>query len=157
MRAAVATEGRLQLTAEEFSNACDQFAKRHPDWTHHHAEGFLSTKAASAGGELTTEHHIVYHASFQVPCLYFASYSRDGDMVDVTTDKRIHLPRPGVISQQLHPILQMPVWFVHPCDTVELLRRVSSETPLTTDTYLDAWLSVIGPFAGFQFNSVLGE
>jgi hypothetical protein len=139
---------QYQLTQEQFDVAVKSFISCQPEWTRH-AEGFLGRKLITTEG-MSIDYHVVYHVSFRVPCLYFVCYEADGSVIDVTKDKRLILPRLDVVSQQLHPVIQIPFWFVHPCDTMALLENLRGGQELELEGYLDAWLSLIGPFAGYE-------
>ena len=151
---------RHQLTREEFDEAARSFASKNPRWKWRPREGFLERRVEARveiengrGCDATTDYHIVYHVSFQVPCLFFVCYGSDGAIVDVGREAAATgqaIPRPEAVSQQMHPILQVPFWFVHPCDTVALLDKVRGGAKLELNTYLQTWLSLIGPFAGYR-------
>ena len=147
---------RHQITREEFDEAARHFASNYPRWKWRSHEGFLERRVEAQvenglGCSVTTDYHIVYHVSFQVPCLFFVCYGSDGGIVDAEREAAgLVIPRPGAVSQQMHPILQMPFWFVHPCDTAALLDKIGGRTKLELNTYLETWLSLIGPFAGYR-------
>ena len=155
MTAAAAAE-RHQITREEFDEAARCFAVKNPRWKWRSREGFLERRLEARVGDgrgcaVTTEYHILYHVSFQVPCLFFVCYGSDGGMVDVEREATgLVIPRPGAVSQQMHPVLQVPFWFVHPCDTSAMLDKIGGGTKLQLNTYVETWLSLIGPFAGYR-------
>ena len=145
------TKDKHQITREEFDEAARHFVTRNPRWKWRRREGFLEHRVDASGENgrdgLVVDYHIVYHVSFQVPCLFFVSYGTDGGIVE---DAGLVLQRRGAVSQQMHPILQVPFWFVHPCDTVAMLDKIGSGKKLELSTYLETWLSLLGPFAGYK-------
>jgi len=52
-------------------------------------------------------------------------------------------PEPFKISQDEHPLLGIPFYFLHPCGTENLLEEVGGSA-----SYLLSWLSVAGPAVG---------
>ena len=157
---AAAPVNRHQITREEFDEAARRFASKNPRWKWRSREGFLERRVEAqlengSGCFVTTDYHIVYHVSFQVPCLFFVCYGSDGGIVDAGRDAAgLVIPRPGAVSQQMHPILQVPFWFVHPCDTAALLDKICGGMKLELNTYLETWLSLMGPFAGYKCNNM---
>jgi ubiquitin-like-conjugating enzyme ATG10 len=99
--------------------------------------------------------HVVYSPSYNVPVLYLNSYtagmtstlrlmSVDGELIE-------WLGEPGVLSQQDHPIVGIPFYFIHPCRTQELLREISGDC-----NYIAGWLSLVGPQVGLHLKAAYG-
>ena len=153
---AAAAADRHQITRGEFHEAARCFAIKNPGWKWRSREGFLERRVESQDENgrrrsLTTDYHIVYHVSFQVPCLFFVCYGSDGGIVDPGREASgLVIPKKGAVSQQIHPILQVPFWFVHPCDTAALMDKIGGGLKLQLNGYLETWLSLIGPFGGYS-------
>lgn len=148
----MATTDKHQITQDEFDEAARHFVTRNPRWKWRRREGFLEHRVAASGENgrdgFVVDYHIVYHVSFQVPCLFFVSYGSDGS--DGGEHAGLALQRRGAVSQQMHPILQVPFWFVHPCDTTAMLDKIGGGKRLELSTYIETWLSLLGPFAGYK-------
>ncbi|KAG2183741.1 hypothetical protein INT43_006752, partial [Umbelopsis isabellina] len=120
--------------------------------------------------EITTlqiEYHVVYSSSYQVPVLYFNAYYSNGSVL--TRDeldkfvinpsyreplKSSTLMQQGSISQQEHPILGLPFYYIHPCDTASLMAQVDISD---INCYIMSWLSFFGPLVGLYLPSKFGS
>ncbi|KAK4513075.1 uncharacterized protein ATC70_000113 [Mucor velutinosus] len=90
------------------------------------------------------EHHIVYSTSYRVPVIYFKATFSDGTPLSHTEIFQYIIPdvyQDAIVSQNDHPMLGTPCWYIHPCDTPSLMSTMAFE-PLD---YLKVWLSVYGP------------
>ncbi|KAL9549032.1 hypothetical protein MBANPS3_005396 [Mucor bainieri] len=90
------------------------------------------------------EHHIVYSTSYQVPVIYFKATFSDGAPLSHNEIFRYIIPEAyqnAIVSQNDHPLLGTPCWFIHPCDTRSLMSTMAFD-PLD---YIMVWLSVYGP------------
>ncbi|CAG8445848.1 14602_t:CDS:2 [Ambispora leptoticha] len=130
---------------------------------------------------LTIDYNILYSPTYKVPVLYFNAYNADGSILNLdqlyTTliePSRLNDLRTagfnGGLSQQDHPTLQLPFFFLHPCETATLMRTIALAPPSITnesesqeinnnvkeefagiipiDGYLRSWLSLVGPVVG---------
>ncbi|KAG0004914.1 hypothetical protein BGZ65_012404, partial [Modicella reniformis] len=120
---------------------------------------------------LSVSYHIVFSPSYQVPVLYFNAYQPDGQMISleaiyeslVPEDWRISIRNAGLnggVSQQDHPILNVPYFYMHPCETVSLMETIlysqafdSSKSFL--DSYIASSLSLTGQAIGITLPSAL--
>ncbi|CAG8556865.1 3648_t:CDS:2 [Paraglomus occultum] len=117
---------------------------------------------------LTVDYHIIYSSSYRVPVLYFNAYYSNGSPLSID-DIFSHVIEPsrrddlrtagfnGAVSQQDHPTLMIPFYYLHPCETPFLLknivdntRELSEKSVVHVDGYLRSWLSLIGPTAGIK-------
>ena len=86
------------------------------------------------------EYHIVHSFSYEVPVLYFNATYPNGrqlslkDTWKLLSDRfiSVDMDRWGLVSQQEHPLLNCPVFHIHPCHTAEVMAqarktRTSSE------------------------------
>ncbi|RUS31011.1 autophagocytosis associated protein [Jimgerdemannia flammicorona] len=121
---------------------------------------------------LIVDYHIVYSSSYQVPVLYFNAFYSDGTPLPlcdlyahlVPTTYHSHLiaatsiSHQGSISQQDHPVLGIPYFYVHPCETSTLMTAVKAfkgdqqERLVGAEGYLRAWLSLVGGPVGCKVN-----
>ncbi|PVU97340.1 hypothetical protein BB559_002075 [Furculomyces boomerangus] len=88
---------------------------------------------------IVIEYHIVYSNTWKCPVLYFTLYTEEGTTLDFDETTSV-LERGyksnsedfckdeigGVIGIGDHPILQRPFYFVHPCQTLEILKTMTS-------------------------------
>eukprot|EP00049_Salpingoeca_infusionum_P015156 m.291169 g.291169 ORF g.291169 m.291169 type:complete len:154 (+) comp15825_c2_seq1:269-730(+) len=129
---------------------------------------------ASAGkiGTISITPHLVWDATFGAPCLMFQAFkSTDTGKQDVTIsdlgpmlagtafDTVQTAPHEG-LSQKDHPLLGMPFFFFHPCQTNaildEMVREDSDGDGASVDAnasplrFLEAFLSVYGTSIGIR-------
>ncbi|CAG8503140.1 13276_t:CDS:2, partial [Acaulospora colombiana] len=94
----------------------------------------LSTLSSSEE-YLTVDYHVIYSTSYKVPVLYFNVYYDDGTPLKIdeiysnlVQPSRFEDIKPagfyGGISQQDHPTLLIPFYFLHPCETATLMRTI---------------------------------
>ncbi|KAI9498317.1 autophagocytosis associated protein [Zychaea mexicana] len=119
-----------------------------------------SLSGVEAKMHVTVEHHIVYSPGYQVPVLYFNGYDADGTALSLDEVYRWvvskgmqsslqhgnRLSAQGSISQEEHPALGLPFYYIHPCETQSMMRSISHDIDI--NTYIKTWLSFIGPAAG---------
>lgn len=141
----------------------------------------------AAANIYTLEHHIVYSPSYQVPVLYFNVYDSSKSFVllyflpllsSLSTkrekggsvlpweqvDRFLRVARgslssqQAIISQTEHPILGLPFFYIHPCETQRLLKTLAIQQ-LTTSNFIKVWLSFIGPeaFCNISFRLFSGK
>ena len=130
----------------------------------------------SKGGQSTPtvhlEYHIVYSISYEVPVLYLnASYSNGRQLPLEDTWRLIserftttETDKWGLLTQQEHPLLSRPFYYIHPCYTARVmgqatsLRRegeshsadVSCDKHTSSGNYLVTWLSMFGALVGLK-------
>ncbi|KAI7820683.1 autophagocytosis associated protein [Gamsiella multidivaricata] len=119
---------------------------------------------------LTVTYHIVFSPSYQVPVLYFNAYRPDGVAIPIEDIYRSLVPEDwqssirdaglnGGISQQDHPILNGPFFYMHPCETVSLMETILSDQTFHEsrrsflDSYITTWLSLTGQAVGVTIPS----
>ncbi|KYQ93011.1 autophagy protein 10 [Tieghemostelium lacteum] len=65
-----------------------------------------------------------------------------------------HLSNLPAISQVEHPVLGVPFYQLHPCETSNLMKDVfhsTSTSPQSIENdYLLSWLTIVGPLVGIQ-------
>ena len=106
------------------------------------------------------QYSVVYSESYQVPVMYFTASWPDGRQlqVDQVWEQVNPESAPGVVdklstlTQTEHPLLGMPCYHVHPCNTATLMASVlnddtsSDELTMKWQTrYLIMWLSLVSP------------
>ncbi|KKZ64820.1 hypothetical protein EMCG_09267 [[Emmonsia] crescens] len=126
--------------------------------------------------KLQVEYNIMLSPTYQVPILYFfvhnvinnSNISAKGPegLLDIVynrlvpTQYRSELKDVGImggLSIGHHPLSDLPVCFVHPCNTPDALRDVAGnrEVVVTTETYLLLWLGLVGNCVGLHVPSEL--
>jgi ubiquitin-like-conjugating enzyme ATG10 len=99
---------------------------------------------------LTFIYHIVYSESFQVPVFYLNAYKSNGSPLpypDIYKHFKLDTSNSlMVLSQQEHPILFKPFYFLHPCKTAEWMSTTNSTSNI--NNYTLRWLS----FVSFTLN-----
>jgi hypothetical protein len=105
---------------------------------------------------------VVYSDTFQVPVLYFHVQHSNGEPCS-RSQVLTWLKKPDIedswefLSQEEHPCTRLPSFFLHPCQTPELLRVMMMTTTTTPDQGGDgggshalwAWLSLILGAVGY--------
>ncbi|KAG5290230.1 autophagy-related protein Atg10 [Histoplasma ohiense] len=123
---------------------------------------------------LQVEYNIMLSPTYQVPILYFFLHDTKNDssgMSAKSPDRHLDLiynrivPAPyrselksvgilGGLSIGHHPISDLPVYFVHPCNTPDALRDIAGSKPeVTAETYLLLWLGLVGNCVGLHVPS----
>ncbi|GAN05652.1 ubiquitin-like-conjugating enzyme ATG10 [Mucor ambiguus] len=90
------------------------------------------------------EHHIVYSVSYQVPVIYFKAAFSSGTPLSHNEIFQYIIPeayQDAIVSQNDHPLLCTPYWYIHPCDTRSLMNTMTFDLL----DYIKVWLSVYGP------------
>ncbi|EEH47877.2 uncharacterized protein PADG_03961 [Paracoccidioides brasiliensis Pb18] len=122
--------------------------------------------------KLQVEYNIMLSPTYQVPILYFfvhnnantsAKTSPKG-LLDIIYNRlvpaqyRSELRDVGImggISFGHHPLSDLPVYFVHPCNTADAMRDVAENLEVTAETYLLLWLGLVGNCVGLHIPSGL--
>ena len=101
------------------------------------------------------EYHVLYSPSYCVPVMYFNAYKPNGqllaldDLWSAVRARTRHDLQPEslwtFLTQQEHPILGRPYFFVHPCHTADLMKQINGRG-LTPNEYLVSWISTVGHF-----------
>jgi hypothetical protein len=120
------------------------------------------------------ELHIVFHATYRTPALYFRAAAVDG--TPVSSERVLRgicfagrgCDAPVVASVELHPLLGTPYSLLHPCETAAamalLLAQVADPETSSSSrnsssngssdgaapTYLASWLSLVQPLTGIS-------
>lgn len=78
---------------------------------------------------LSYEYHVVFSEAYQTPVLYFICRDLENHLLsleeiyeelEISLDERSTL----LISQQLHPLLDRPFFFLHPCHTADFMSKL---------------------------------
>ncbi|EFA85988.1 autophagy protein 10 [Heterostelium album PN500] len=119
------------------------------------------------------EYHISFSVSYQVPVLYLNVYNSDSsfikwddiwNLLPLSSYDKSNLSSIPWISQVDHPLLGIPFYQLHPCETANLMNQVLANnnivdddkcsTTITTQNhendYLLSWLSIVGPLVGIR-------
>ena len=97
---------------------------------------------------LVTEHHVLWSMSYGVPVLYFNGWKSDFPGINPISMEEAQSLIPDAelkyteLSQAIHPILNTPFLYLHPCMSQELLQIKS-----TSKNKLVSWLSTVAPVA----------
>ena len=114
------------------------------------------------------EYHIVLSPTYQVPVLYFNATYPNGAIVSqdeifsIVSNNVGTIKDPwSMVTQEEHPILGTPFFYVHPCKTAEVMKQVqkmhqqggnesSYHNYNFSECYLTSWLSIYGPIIGLN-------
>jgi len=128
--------------------------------------GDCGTSSSSSNNEIPLyfKYHIVYSEAYRVPVLYFNAYNmKDSSLLSVNQILRfISHKNSGnallpsdvnpytFITQGEHPILSTIFYYVHPCETANVMQIVTASAQwqqnadLQLPNYITSWLSFIG-------------
>ena len=110
---------------------------------------------------------IVYSESYQVPVIYFTASWQDGkqlqlqqvwDQIPLTSNV---VDKLSTLTQTEHPLLGIPCYHVHPCNTATMMSSVLEDEIQDTDDlkwqtrYLIMWLSLISPLVNLPLATSL--
>lgn len=56
----------------------------------------------------------------------------------------------GSISQAEHPLTGVPFWYIHPCQTQNMLQTIVGIHGPPIDDYIKVWLSLVGPIVKYH-------
>ncbi|OCL11578.1 hypothetical protein AOQ84DRAFT_373869 [Glonium stellatum] len=123
-------------------------------------EALPLTTATSQG--LTVEYNIVLSPTYQVPVLYFR-FRDAGCALPLAIDTLYQYVIPeqfksqvesfgviGGITMTEHPVTNLPVFFVHPCNTATALEASFHEREITSEQYMQLWIGTVGWHVGLR-------
>jgi ubiquitin-like-conjugating enzyme ATG10 len=102
----------------------------------------------------------VLSPTYQVPVLYFQLSSSANEApaglkeiyeVLVPSDARGQMEDisvMGAISMAEQPVIGVPMYFVHPCRTADVLRDWEEDVKGDVERYLRIWLGIVGSVVG---------
>jgi len=105
------------------------------------------------------EYHIVYSPTYQVPVLYFNGQlegrflNAEEIWANIPTkyrEDKIHFNQ-NYIQQVEHPVLCVPYFMIHPCNTSKLMENVEKIT-LKNQNYILQWLNLLAPVIGLYLS-----
>lgn len=111
---------------------------------------------------LMVEYDIVLSPTYQVPVLYFRI--RDAGCAlppSIDTLYRYVIPEQfksqvesfgiiGGITMTEHPVTNLPVFFVHPCNTAAALEASFHGREITSEQYMQLWIGTVGWHVGLR-------
>ncbi|KAK8203039.1 hypothetical protein IWZ01DRAFT_119753 [Phyllosticta capitalensis] len=117
----------------------------------------------------TIEYSIHPSPSYRVPVLYISIQDFDGGGT-TSIDRMGELLIPpgfksqvdsvgiiGAVSMTNHPVTDMPVFFIHPCNTAAALEAAASTPDPSPWEYLQLWFGVVGACVGLDLPLVLAS
>ncbi|KAI8922088.1 hypothetical protein DFJ77DRAFT_11261 [Powellomyces hirtus] len=120
-----------------------------------HDQGALP--CSSRDQDINVEFHVIYSQTWQVPVMYFSAWTASGSPLSLDELKAVikgGLPEIDeqfrteygmpVVSQQDHPVLGVPFFTIHPCQTAALLKELTAESNDPALNPLMSWMSVMG-------------
>ncbi|KJE91530.1 hypothetical protein CAOG_002658 [Capsaspora owczarzaki ATCC 30864] len=151
----------LEAPIEDIPDMDDVYTEEASDPGELRGSSNLTSDSASFDSWHTYEYHVVYHKTYTVPVLYFNASTLEGkrltvdqvwnDMHNLHKDS-IDVSRSSFLSQAEHPVLGKPFFFLHPCQTCDMMvalfgprlaAHCSPDQPLFD--YLLAFLSIVAP------------
>ncbi|KAI0721900.1 hypothetical protein C8T65DRAFT_565217 [Cerioporus squamosus] len=116
---------------------------------------------------LTCNQYVVYSATFGVPAFYFTLHDRSGSplaleqVVQSALFQPDTLPSPNgntfavtlpdsafsLLSQGDHPTLCTPSWYLHPCNTAEVVSEIMAQVEegrTNLSRWMEIWFMVMG-------------
>jgi hypothetical protein len=108
---------------------------------------------------LTFRYDVLYSVSHSVPVLYFLISDQTGRSLTLEELWGVYpVSETGkmwdVVTQQDHPVLNVPFFFVHPCHNWKLLVDCNTDkTQMSSVKYLISWLSIVGNSFGLRLSN----
>ena len=122
-----------------------------------------------AASELVLQLHVLYSSTYSVPVLYFSACTNSGVSVEI---EQVYARAPAYISEndarwsmisqgvrradqcafvrasqlnlQEHPVVGIPFFFIHPCNTAALMKELCTTAARTSHShYVISWMSVL--------------
>lgn len=105
----------------------------------------------------TFVYHVIFSDSYSVPVLYLNVYKSNGSSLNYdelysyfNLNSKLNDAYDLVITQQEHPILFKPFYFVHPCKTADWMIATNPNQNESILNYTLKWMSFV--FASFNIN-----
>ena len=133
-----------------------------------HVENTDTVTLAVPNVQLICYHYtIVYSESYQVPVMYFTASWQDGrqlqlhevwEQIPSTSDV---VDKLSTLTQTEHPLLGIPCYHIHPCNSATMMSSVLEDTRQDDDSlkwqarYLIMWLSLISPLVNLPLSASL--
>lgn len=122
-----------------------------------------TTCSSSGGATLSCRFDVIFSLSYSVPVMYFKMSKSDGNPLSIQEIwKLVKVSSPDLwstVSQMDHPVLQLPFYAFHPCQTEKLMETLCSSVPEGNNTrsvlkpheFLISWLSFMASILQFHF------
>lgn len=140
----------LELSGKEFLEAASAFVDRCQDggWklsTDSKRDPLKSfvwkTETSNTAPDCSVDYHIVYCPSYKTPVLYMTAFdSRKGQSLKLSDC--FHALKKFRFSQKIHPVLNIPFYHIHPCETTKLLQVIQENAAVDLGNYIAVWLSI---------------
>lgn len=143
---------------------CDNLDQRvETDLVEESDDGVVQQRVQQCSVPVRLEFHVVYSVSYEVPTLYLHASYQNGKALSISDVWKL-IPsihdsstnaKWSLLSQQDHPILNRPFYYIHPCHTATALSAVYSRpkdvrTVPDNINYILTWLSMFGPMVGLN-------
>ncbi|KAK7510632.1 uncharacterized protein IWZ02DRAFT_494595 [Phyllosticta citriasiana] len=158
------------LSSDAFSHGCRQLAARFDRYGHlqdaWHSVKLTTDEALPcqpSSPQARVEYSIYSSPSYRVPVLYIGIQDYDGGAT-TSIDRMGELLIPpqfksqiekvgiiGAVSMTNHPVTDMAVFFVHPCNTADALEAAASTLNPSPLEYLQLWFGIVGACVGLDF------
>ncbi|XP_064109753.1 ubiquitin-like-conjugating enzyme ATG10 [Macrobrachium nipponense] len=115
---------------------------------------------------ITYDYHVVYSISHSVPVLYFNAWYMTGNSLKLEDiwsriptqfKEQVMLRKWESLTQHDHPVLGVPYFQLHPCNTMKLMSQLKFENEpsleLKGKKYILSWLSMFGPIVGLELSN----
>lgn len=118
--------------------------------------------------QVVIEYDIILSPSYQVPVLYFSIKDPGFKFPSTMENLYQHIIPPsykeeaksagvlGGITIADHPHTNLPVFFIHPCQTSAVMEVSTGSRPVTPYEYLVLWIGALGHYVGLDVPLDLG-
>jgi ubiquitin-like-conjugating enzyme ATG10 len=90
----------------------------------------ISASATEIKSTYYYEYHIVYSEAYNTPVIYFLARGNEDQLLSLEEIPNLpELNDQMIISQQMHPILDRPFYFLHPCNTSKFMFHLDTTLP----------------------------
>ncbi|CAA91060.2 Ubiquitin-like-conjugating enzyme ATG10 [Caenorhabditis elegans] len=112
-------------------------------------------KTLSDGRVITSETHILYNSTYQVPTIWFNFFENNGsplpfrtvirDVLNISETEESEASIRSRISHYEHPFMGVLYYNIHPCNTSNIMKELNTDR-----SYLMSWFSVYGQQIGLK-------
>ncbi|XP_066955355.1 ubiquitin-like-conjugating enzyme ATG10 [Macrobrachium rosenbergii] len=115
---------------------------------------------------VTYDYHVVYSVSHSVPVLYFNACHMTGNSLKLEEmwsriptqfQEQVMTRKWESLTQHDHPVLGVPYFHLHPCNTMKLMSQLKFENEPSSELkgkkYILSWLSMFGPIVGLELSN----
>jgi ubiquitin-like-conjugating enzyme ATG10 len=140
------------------NSADDEYLEE--EWIHHDDDEYI-IPSCEKSNVYEWRYSIVYSFTWRVPVLYFTVQTPSGspcprdEVLSMLPGSLLQQDSWDFLSYDEHPVTGVPSFFLHPCQTQNVLNILRQDCLTDTKLELLSWLSLIIPSIGYSLPSTL--